>query len=65
VDLTRARPAAGYSTKRTAESWLSDVLDKARRGTLPGMVWTGATFADAAAEYPRWIEHDRAGKPST
>jgi Phage integrase, N-terminal SAM-like domain len=41
------------------------VLDQARRGTLPGMVRTGATFADAAAEYLRWIEHDRARKPST
>jgi integrase len=60
---TRGRPAAGYYMKRTAETWLSDVLDQARRGTLPGMVQTGATFADAAAEYVRWIEHDRAPKP--
>jgi hypothetical protein len=29
------------------------------------MVSTGATFADGAAEYLRWIEHDRARKPST
>src|SRR4051794_3746431 len=36
-----------------------------RRGTLPGMVRTGATFADAAAEYLRYIEHDRGRKPST
>jgi integrase len=62
---SRGRPAAGYYTKRTAEAWLSDVLDQARRGTLPGMVRTGATFADAAAEYLRWLEHDRARKPST
>ena len=41
------------------------MLDEARRGTLPGMVRTGATFPDAAAEYMRWIEHDRARKPST
>jgi Phage integrase, N-terminal SAM-like domain len=40
-------------------------LDQARRGTLPGMVRTGATFADAAAEYLRYIEHDRGRKPST
>ena len=32
---------------------------QARRGTLPGMVRTGATFADAAAEYLRYIEHDQ------
>jgi integrase len=62
---SRGRPAAGYHTKRTAEAWLHDVLDQARRGTLPGIVRTGATFADAAAEYLRWIEHDRARKPST
>jgi len=43
-------PAAGYFTKRTAEAWLGDVLDQARRGTLPGVVRTGARFADAAAE---------------
>jgi integrase len=41
------------------------VLDEARRGVLPGMVKTGATFADAAAEWLRYIEHDRRRKPST
>ena len=61
----RGRPSAGYFTKRTAEAWLRDVLDQARRGTLPGMVCTGATFADAAAEYLRYIEHDRGRKQST
>jgi integrase len=61
----RGRPPAGYYTKRLAEGWLRDVLDQARRGTLPGMVRTGATFADAAAEYLRYIEHDRGRKPST
>ncbi len=29
------------------------------------MVRTGATFADAAAEYLRYVEHDRGRKPST
>ncbi len=29
------------------------------------IVSTGATFADAAAEYLRWVEHDRQLKPST
>jgi hypothetical protein len=61
----RGRPAAGLFTKRTAEAWLADVLAEARRGELPGMVRTGATFADAAAEYMRWLEHDRDRKPST
>jgi integrase len=61
----RGRPPAGYFTKRLAEEWLRSALDQARRGTLPGMVRTGATFADAAAEYLRYIEHDRGRKPST
>ena len=55
----RGRPPAGYVTKRVAETWLRDVLDQARRGSLPGMVRTGATFADAAAEYLRYVEQDR------
>jgi hypothetical protein len=41
--------------KRLAENWLRSTLEEARRGTLPGMVRTGATFADAAAEYLRHI----------
>src|SRR5581483_9853591 len=45
----RGRPASGYFTKRLAEDWLRETLEEARRGTLPGMVRTGATFADAAA----------------
>jgi len=61
----RGRPLAGYFTKRTAEGWLRDTLDEARRGTLPGMVRTGATFADAAAEWLRYVERERACKPST
>ena len=56
----RGRQPAGYVTKRRAEAWLRDVLDHARRGSLPGMVRTGATFADAAAEYLRYVEDDRA-----
>jgi hypothetical protein len=47
----RGRPRAGWYTKRTAETWLRDVLDQARAGTLPGMVQTGVTFADACAEW--------------
>jgi integrase len=61
----RGRPPNGYVTKRLAEAWLRETLDQARRGTLPGMVRTGATFADAAAEYLRYVEHDRERKPST
>jgi integrase len=61
----RGRPPSGWFTKRGAEAWLRDVLDQARRGTLPGQVRTGVTFADAAAEWLRYIEHDRERKPST
>jgi len=61
----RGRPPAGYLTKRLAEDWLRSTLEQARRGTLPGLVRTGATFADAAAEYLRYSEQDRGCKPST
>src|ERR1700759_1075381 len=60
----RGRPRAGYFTKRGAEAWLRDVLDQARAGVLPGMVRTGVTFADAAGEYLRYLEHDLDRKPS-
>lgn len=61
----RGRPPAGHFTKRAAEDWLRDLLDGVRRGTVPGMVETGATFADAAEEYLRFAEQDRGCKPST
>ena len=40
------------------------LINKGSR-TLPGLVRTGATFADAAAEFLRYVEYDRALKPST
>ena len=61
----RGRAAAGWFTKRSAQAWLDDLLIQARRGELPGMVETGATVANAAAEWLRWAEHDRDCKPST
>jgi integrase len=61
----RGRPPDGYLTKRTADAWLRDVLDQARRGTLPGLVRTGATFADAAEEWLRYVEEERGRKAST
>jgi len=61
----RGRPATGYFTKRTAEDWLRDLLDQARRGTLPGSVRTGATFEDACKEFLRYVRDDRERKPST
>ena len=61
----RGRPRAGYFTKRGAEAWLRETLDQARAGVLPGMVRTGVSFADACAEYLRYVEHDLDRKPST
>jgi integrase len=61
----RGRPPAGYFTKRTAESWLQGLLGQARQGTLPGMRSGGATFAEAAEEWLRFIAQDRERKPST
>lgn len=61
----RGRPPSGYFTKHLAENWLRETLDRARRGTPPGTVRTGATFADAAAEYLRYTGEDRNRKAST
>lgn len=61
----RGRSPGGYFTKRTAEDWLRSVLDEARPGTLPGLVKTGVTFAEAADEWLRYVDHDRDRKPST
>ena len=60
----RGRPRAGHFTKRGAEAWLREVIDQARAGVLPGMVRTGVSFADACAEYLRYVEHDLDRKPS-
>jgi hypothetical protein len=61
----RGRPAVGYRTKRTAQTWLDDILAQARAGMLPGMVRTGVTFADACDEYLRYVAVDLDRKPST
>lgn len=61
----KGRPPAGYFTRKTAEAKLQEVLADARRGTLAGGVKAGATFADAAAEWLRYVEHDRKRRPST
>jgi integrase len=61
----RGRPPAGYYTRRTAEEALQAILTDARRGDLATRVSTGATFADAAAEWLRHAEHERACKAST
>jgi integrase len=61
----RGRPARGYSSEAAAKERLAEILMQARQGTLPGQLQTGVSFADACAEYLRWIEFDRERKPST
>ena len=41
------------------------MLEQARAASLPGMVRTGVSFADACDEYLRYVEHDLDRKPST
>jgi integrase len=55
----RGRPPDGFYTRRTANEALQAILADARRGTLAGANRTGATFADAAAEYLRFVEEER------
>jgi integrase len=52
------RPPAGYYTRRTAEEALQAILTDLRRGVGPKDA-TGATLADAASEYLRYVEHVR------
>lgn len=59
-----ARPQ-GPSPSARRKHGCANVFDQARKGTLPGLVRTEATFADAAAEWLRCVEHDRDRKPST
>ncbi len=61
----KGRPPGGHYTRRMAQDALHEVLADARRGTLAGAVRTGATFADAAMEWLRYIEDDRERRPST
>lgn len=52
----KSSPPDGYFTKRTAQQWLDEVLVKARRGDLPGMVKTNTTFAAAC---DAWLDFKR------
>jgi integrase len=60
----RGRPPAGTYSRRTAQAWLDDLLAEARAGTLPGASGVGVLFDEAAAEWLRYVEFDRAVKPS-
>jgi hypothetical protein len=48
-----------------ADQAIQAILADARRGTFGGAVSVGATFADASAEWLRYVEHDRKRRPST
>jgi integrase len=61
----RGRPPAGHYTRRMAQEELQEVLTDARRGELDAPISTGATFADATAEWLRHAAQERACKPST
>jgi integrase len=63
--IGRGRPRVGYFTRRGAEAWLRETLDDARERAQAGARRTDATFAEAAREWLRYVEHDRACKPST
>lgn len=60
----KQEPPAGNYTKASARAWLDDTLAKARRGELPGMVRTGATFATACDDWLAY-KRDRKVKLST
>jgi integrase len=53
------------TTRKTAEAELRRLLTDAERGTVARAARTGATFADVATEWLRYVEHDRKRRPST
>ena len=61
----RGRPAAGWFTETTARDWLYAMLEEERERHVPGSRLGEVTFAEAAREWLRYVEVDRACKPST
>jgi integrase len=61
----KTAPPDGYFTKGKAQAYLDELLRQARDGSLPGLVQTGKTFADAADEWLAYSENVRDCKPST
>ena len=61
----REKPPPGNFTKTGALAVLDETLARVRRGELGGVVKTGATFAEAADEWLRYVERDRERKAST
>jgi integrase len=62
----RGRPAEGYLTKQGAQQLLDEILVQARQaGPDTARRSHDVTFADAAAEWLRYVEHDRRRRPTT
>jgi integrase len=63
----RGRPHDGSLTAKMAEARLHELLVEANRGTLAAVraPADGHTFADATAEWLRYVEHDKQRRPST
>jgi len=61
----KGRAAEGYLTKTMAKRQLDELLAQARQGTLPGLVRTERTFAEAADEWLTYCEQVRDCKNST
>jgi integrase len=61
----KGRPPAGFYTERMAEEKLQARLTDLRRGTIENTTRVDATFADAAAEFLRYIRDDREREAST
>jgi integrase len=62
----RGRPAEGYLTKQGAQQLLDELLVGARKvGPRAARGAHDASFADACAEWLRYVQHDRRRRPST
>jgi integrase len=61
----KTAPPDGYFSKGKAQAYLDELLRQARDGSLPGIVKTGKTFADATEEWLTYCENVRDCKPST
>jgi integrase len=62
----RGRPAQGYLTKQGAQQLLDELLVHARKaGPAAARRDHDVTFADATAEWLRYVEHDRRRRPTT
>lgn len=62
----RSRPPAGHYTQNMAEEALAAILTDIRRGEVPDPGdRSGKVFADAVAEWLRYVEHEKARRPST